>query len=478
MLFTSWEFILLFLPIAIIIYFVLIRQKFTSASKLWLVFASLSYYAWYDIKYLPLLLASISLNYVFATTLVMTIQKKNSIPFSIHVLQNRLGRKSILVLGIALNLAILGYFKYANFFIYNLNFLSHFQIGSFHIGLPTGLSFFTFIQIAFLVDVYRRKAEEYPLLNYSLFVTFFAYLNSGPIVRHAEMMDQYEGMKDKSLDYRNISIGLSLFLIGFFKKVVMADTLAEYANSGFADPGALTLVTAWITSLSNTLQIYFDFSGYTDMALGVAWMFNIRLPLNFDSPYKARNIRDFWRRWHMTLTRFLIDYVYIPLGGNRSAHLRAFRNIMITFLLCGLWHGASWTFVFWGFLHGIAMVAHRIWERRNIKMSHVLAWFITFNFVNFAWVFFSAKNWGNAINVFKGMAGMNGISPLTKLQNQDIFVLLIFFSVARFAPNSNQMVDGFKPNWRFSILTALLLFICLVHLLAGSHSSKFLYFNF
>ncbi|MDD4802561.1 MAG: MBOAT family protein, partial [Syntrophomonas sp.] len=397
MLFNSYEFIFLFLPICLIVYFLLNRFASGSAAKLWLVLASLFFYSWWNVIYLPLILLSIVVNYAVGTALVKSSDRI------------RLTPKTILATGITFNLLLLGYFKYMDFFLTNINLVFSNDLPLLHIVLPLGISFFTFTQIAFLVDAYHSEAREYNPINYALFVTFFPHLLAGPILHHKEMMPQFESGENKALNYKNLAQGIFLFSIGLFKKVAIADTLALAANYGFDTAAALSLVEAWITSLSYTLQLYFDFSGYTDMAIGAALMFNIRLPINFNSPYKALSIQDFWRRWHMTLSRFLQKYVYIPLGGNRRGNINMYRNLMITFLLGGLWHGAGWTFVFWGFLHGAGLVIQRLWQKLNLRMHKWLAWFITFNFVNIAWVFFRAETWSSAIKVLTGMFGLSGI---------------------------------------------------------------------
>jgi len=272
-------------------------------------------------------------------------------------------RKSILIFGVILNLSLLGYFKYADFFIENINIAFSVNAESLNLLLPLAISFFTFQQIAYLVDSYRQETKEYDFLNYALFVTFFPQLIAGPIVHHKEMMPQFAKTRNKVKSYRNIAMGLFIFSIGLFKKVVIADTFAVWATNGFDVATTLNLFEAWATSLSYTFQLYFDFSGYTDMAIGLALLFNIRLPVNFNSPYKATNIQDFWRRWHITLSRFLRDYVYIPLGGNKKGSFRTYNNLMATFVIGGLWHGASWAFIFWGFLHGLALTVQKLWSK-------------------------------------------------------------------------------------------------------------------
>jgi len=359
------------------------------------------------------------------------------------------------------------------------------------------ISFFTFQQIAYLVDSYRQETKEYDFLNYALFVTFFPQLIAGPIVHHKEMMPQFAKTRNKVKNYRNIAMGLFIFSIGLFKKVVIADTFAVWATAGFDIATTLNLFEAWATSLSYTFQLYFDFSGYTDMAIGLALLFNIRLPVNFNSPYKATNIQDFWRRWHITLSRFLRDYVYIPLGGNRKGGFRTYNNLMATFVLGGLWHGAAWTFVFWGFLHGLALIIQRLWSKLGIKLWTWLAWLITFNFVNITWVFFRAKEWDDAVKVLGSMFSLDNVvlhsklgnilSPLTNygiefgnmfgVQGTSfvavwlVFTLLLVISFK----NTIQLSSKLRLNTYYALITALLFVIALYDM---NKISEFLYFNF
>jgi D-alanyl-lipoteichoic acid acyltransferase DltB (MBOAT superfamily) len=385
-----------------------------------------------------------------------------------------------------------------DFFITNVNLLSGSHWELMHIVLPLGISFFTFTQIAYLVDSYRDEVKEMDYLNYTLFVTFFPHLLAGPILHHKEMMPQFDSLKGKVINYRNIAAGLFLFSIGIFKKVVIADTFAQWANPGFETANALNLFEAWATSLSYTFQLYFDFSGYTDMALAVALLFNIKLPINFNSPYKALNIQDFWRRWHMTLSRFLRDYIYIPLGGNRNGEFRTYSNLFTVFLVGGLWHGASWMFIIWGAMHGFAIVLHRAWQKMGQKMNTLLAWFITFNFINITWIFFRAKDWGDAKNVLYGMMGFSGVmlpekytGKLLFLHNigitfggvfsdingkaQTIVYIVLAFIITFKLTNSMEMLRSFQPS-RLNLLFTLTIFLAAVSMM--STVSEFLYFNF
>lgn len=486
MLFNSYEFILLFLPFTFLVYFFLLGKRLATGAKGFLVFASLFFYSWWNIAYLPLILGSILFNFAVGNSLGAESGRE------------RVPGKAILVFGILGNLAVLGYFKYADFFLENYNLVFGTSAGLLNLVLPLAISFFTFQQIAYLVDSYRGNTREYDFLNYAVFVTFFPQLIAGPIVHHAEMMPQFASRWNLAKNYRNIAAGLFIFSIGLFKKVVIADTFSVWATNGFDVAVTLNFLEAWAASLSYTLQLYFDFSGYTDMATGAALLFNIRLPVNFNSPYKARDIQDFWRRWHITLSRFLRDYIYIPLGGNRKSTLSTYNNILVTFLLGGLWHGAGWTFIFWGFLHGSAVVIHRVWRRLGFSMPGYLAWFVTFNFVNATWVFFRAREWEDAIRVLRGMAGVTGISLYYKMEdslpflndygvsfgevftdiqgsNQTLVWLVVCMLLVFIPRNSNELRDRLVLNNRTVLFTVALFVTSLFSL---TRLSEFLYFNF
>ena len=469
MLFNSYEFIFAFLPITFFIYFYLNSKRLTVVAKSFLIFASLFFYSWWNIDYLPLILISMLFNYIIGNTL-SKLKKENG---------KILSRKSILIFGIICNISLLGYFKYTDFLIENFNFALGTNVELLHLLLPLAISFFTFQQIAYLVDSYKLETKEYDFLNYSLFVTFFPQLIAGPIVHHKEMMPQFTITKNKLKNYRNITLGLFIFAIGLFKKVVIADTFAIWANHGFDVAEKLNLFEAWITSLSYTLQLYFDFSGYTDMAIGVALLFNIKLPINFNSPYKALSIQDFWRRWHITLSKFLKDYIYIPLGGNKKGNFRTYSNLIATFIIGGLWHGAGWTFLFWGFLHGLALSIHRLWQEFGFRMWSWLAWFITFNFVNIAWIFFRAKEWEDAMKVLNGMFYIHNSLAIT-IDYLALSYIVIFLFIIIVAKNSNQLIIKNK-SIRLLITSILLIFSLiqiLYFMLETNKLSEFLYFNF
>jgi D-alanyl-lipoteichoic acid acyltransferase DltB (MBOAT superfamily) len=457
------------------------------------VLASLFFYSWWNIAYLPIILVSMLLNYVVG----ISLSKDNE--------HTKVSKKSLLAFGIVANIALLGYFKYADFLIENVNLATNSHIPLLHLALPLAISFFTFQQIAYLVDSYRGETKEYDFLNYANFVTFFPQLIAGPIVHHAEMMPQFAKTKNKVKNYNNIALGLFIFSIGLFKKVVIADSFAVWATAGFDTAATLSFFEAWATSLSYTFQLYFDFSGYTDMAIGAALLFNIKLPINFNSPYKATSIQDFWRRWHITLSRFLRDYVYIPLGGNRKSNFRTYTNLMGTFIIGGIWHGAGWTFVFWGFLHGIALVIQRAWNQLGFKLWTWLAWLITFNFVNIAWVFFRAKEWGDAVKVLSGMVSLDNIVVSKSLETMfsnnflaqymtfsdakwktfismyTLEMLILGFIVILLFKNSNELGVKFNKMKKIPIIWYLLSIIVLgtsFMTMSFQTGSEFLYFNF
>jgi len=473
MLFNSIPFIFFFLPITLIGYFWLCSHRMGIGARIWLVIASLFFYSYWNVSYLPLILVSMAFNFVVGTVLTNT--------HSAH-------KKLLLIFGILVNVLLLGYFKYTNFFIDNLNAIGGFAISAKNIALPLAISFFTFQQIAYLVDSYKGLTRGYNLLNYSLFVTFFPQLIAGPIVAHHETIPQFARIRNWVKNYRHLFFGIFLFLMGLFKKVIIADWFATFATMGFDTMQSLTVVQAWFVSLSYTVQIYFDFSGYCDMAMGLAKMFNIDLPINFNSPYKALNIQDFWRRWHITLSRFLRDYLYIPLGGNRRGYSRALANVFMVFLIGGLWHGAAWTFVIWGALHGLANVVWRLWRKTNLQMKKWLAWFITFNFVNIAWVFFRANSFADAKKVLMSMFDCGAVFGAPNLKafgsgtSGALAVLIALIIGCLVLPNSVEIVKRVKITnkksafWWGCVLAVLAVAI-LVKMIVIPYS-EFIYFNF
>ena len=453
MLFNSYEFIFVFLPVSFFIYFYLNHKRLTTASKIWLVFASLFFYSWWNIVYLPLILTSVFFNYAIASAIVDRDELK----------KKYFSKKSLLQIGLVFNIGLLAYFKYADFFISNTNSLVNTDIGLLHLALPLAISFFTLQQIAFLVDSYEGLAKEKKFINYIMFVTFFPQLIAGPIVHHKEMMPQFVSIRNKAKNYKNIALGLFILSIGLFKKVVIADTFAIWATAGFDTATTLNLFEAWFTSLSYTFQLYFDFSGYTDIAMGAALLFNIKLPINFNSPYKATGIIDFWQRWHITLSRFVTTYIYTPLVksfDNLNFH-KAMVATFVTFLIAGLWHGASWMFVIFGGLHGLALVVNNYWKKTKIKINKILAWFITFNFVNITMVFFRAEEWDDAIKVLSSMFSLDNIM----LPN-------ILESVLPFLNKYGVEFGWFTQNIQGKSFTLVFLIIGFILVLFFENSSK------
>ncbi len=470
MLFNSIEFLLIFLPIVFWGYFGLNKLKLINLATGWLVIASLIFYSYWKIDYLPLILISMVFNYSLGNTLTNDKLKIN--------------KKLVMLIGILINILLLGYFKYFDFLIYNINIVLHANFNYMNIMLPLGISFFTFQQIAYIVDSYKNLTKEYDFLTYALFVTFFPQLIAGPIVHHKEMMPQFEKLRNRFINHKNISIGLFFLAIGLAKKVLIADYFSPFVKQTFDLLPHLSCFQSWIASLSYTFQLYFDFSGYCDMSVGIAYLFNIVLPQNFNSPYKSQNIQDFWRRWHITLSRFLRDYIYIPLGGNRLGKIKTYRNLFLTFLIGGIWHGANWTFIIWGMLHGIASCIHKFYNNFNFKINKIACYIITFLFINITWVFFRATNVTKALEIIKSMFGLNGFEPIVinkmrfYFSNGDIKLSLFLFLGAIILlclPNSFELAKKIKPNLLWGSITFALIIMSLLQL---NKISEFLYFQF
>ncbi len=450
MLFNSYQFIFAFLPITLALFFLLGRFAARDMAIGFLAFASVFFYAWWNWVYILLILAEVVFSFVIGRQLERT---------DINDRQRRM----ILTGAIVVILVVLGYFKYTNFFLGVISDLGGTQLGPWAIILPLGISFHTFQQIAYLVDAYRRSARHYRLIDFCLFVTFFPQLIAGPIVHHNEAIPQIHRpgfLHPRSI---NLLVGISLFGLGLFKKTVIADTLAQIANPVFiaAHSGAdLTLVEAWMGTLAYSLQLYFDFSGYSDMAIGLARMFNIRFPANFHSPYKAVSIADFWRRWHMTLSRFLRDYLYIPMGGNRRGPARQMLNLFVTMLLGGLWHGAGWTFIIWGALHGVFLAVHRLWsgfaQDRGFTIPRWLGWLVTMLCVMTAWVYFRSPDIATAHSILASLIGGNGFGlktpNLSALPLEGWPIILLAGLVATLAPNSAEIFRRYAPTLKLVTL--------------------------
>ena len=519
-LFNSYSFLFLFLPVCVIGYYAIGRRYQLEAALHWLTLCSFFFYGWWNPAYLALIIFSMGFNFALGRVLLPEARPP------------LFPRKAWLVFGIATNLLLIAWFKYAGFLTLTLNSLAGTDYNLGHIILPLGISFFTFTQIAFLVDVYRGIARENNLVHYFLFVTYFPHLVAGTIVHYKEIIPEFLKQKEFRLRHEDLALGLTVFIVGLFKKVVLADGISPFVAPVFdaASHGvALTFFEGWGAALAYTLQLYFDFSGYSDMAIGLALLFGVCLPINFFSPYRSRNIIEFWRRWHISLSRFLRDYLYIALGGNRFGTLMRYRNLMITMLLGGLWHGAAWSFVFWGGLHGVYLVICHAWTAlvdnyKNLPRLKLLmapiAWTLTFLAVVIAWVFFRASSFGAALDILAAMFGLHGIvlhpetSPTllhwlqlthiafersvyaTRYLNADVILWILWLlAFALLLPNIYQMTAQERPArdqsklidenpdahlvyalyWRWVCVMVVMATVALVNM---NKVSEFLYFQF
>jgi alginate O-acetyltransferase complex protein AlgI len=475
MLFNSTEFLFLFLPFVLGIFTWLNRMKEGQSAVAFLGAASLFFYGWWDPRYLVLIAVSMCWNWVIGKKMMS------------------LKSKTLLTIGIVINLLALGYFKYANFLVSTAADLTSLKIGISQIVLPLGISFFTFTQIAFLVDAYKGEVKEKGILNYILFVTFFPHLIAGPVLHHKEMMPQFAQIQGKKPDSLMVSNGLFLLVLGLFKKLIIADNLAKYVDPAFMNVGVLEIMDAWTAAVGYSLQLYFDFSAYSEMAMGIGMLFGIVLPKNFNSPYKATDVADFWKRWHMTLSRFLRDYLYIPLGGNRNGLERMLLALWLTMLLGGIWHGAGWQFIVWGAMHGTLLVIHRLWRNAGLNMNDWIGRILTFLYVMMAWVMFRAQSVGDAIKIWKKMFGLEGIvlpvayrgvnfhgiktaiSPT--INGVEIYVMLVIIVFCMTNKNVHDVweVWSVNPKRRYA---ALLTGLGLVSFFSLNQVASFLYFQF
>ena len=484
MLFNSYIFIFCFLPITLAIYFLFNRLEKYTFSKVVLIIASLVFYGYFNPSYLWIILSSVIINYCIN----LLFRKKQL---------NKKYRKLLFVIGLVFNVGLIVFYKYLNFIISGINGLFKTDLIYLNLILPLGISFFTFQQISYLVDSYRGEVPDYSFIDYSLFVTFFPQLIAGPIVLHNEIIPQFLDNHKKKLNYENFSKGIYLFSWGLAKKVLVADNFGKIVTYGYGNISNITGLEAIFAIFAYTLQIYFDFSGYCDMASGIALMFNIELPINFDSPYRAINISDFWKRWHKTLTRFLTKYIYFPLGGSKCSKLRNCCNVLIVFLVSGIWHGAGLTFIFWGMLHGVAMVFYRLFKNQINKIPNAILWFLNFIFVSICWVFFRADTIADGFalinKVFDGNYTLGfeleetllNIIPVSIITNiiqvkyilpiTVIVLMCVFVYLSSFSENIQNRAKNFKPT----ILNyALTLVILIYSILSLSGVSTFLYFNF
>lgn len=484
MLFNSYIFLLLFLPVTLVGYYAFNKFNKFNISNIWLLIMSLVFYAYFNIDYLPIIVSSIVVNYFISKIL----SRQN----------NRVIRIPFFVLSIIFNVGILFYFKYFDFFISNINSIFSTDFLLKNLVLPLGISFFTFQQLSYVIDAYKRDVPEYNFIDYALFVTFFPQLIAGPIVLHNEIVPQFANKEKRKLNYENFSKGLYAFAFGLGKKVLIADIFGKMVNLAFADTDYfLNTTNGILIMLAYTIQIYFDFSGYCDMSTGLGCMFNIDIPMNFNSPYKAITISEFWKRWHITLTRFFTTYLYIPLGGNRKGKFRTYFNNLVVFLVSGIWHGANWTFILWGMLHGIAVVLNKLFDEKLKKFPKTLLWVMTFGFVNVAWLLFRADSIHQFLFIMKNFVFMNFELPsMTLLETLFssvglyfknligaewityvyVGLLMSFALVASISfKNTNEKLVDFKPNTKTAIITSVLF---VWSILSFSEVSTFLYFNF
>ena len=490
MLFNSYEFILFFLPVSLTGYFFAAHRLSTGTARLWLVLCSLFFYGWWNPHYLVLILGSMLGNYAMGKWLA-------------RLQGQRVAQKIALTAGVTANLALLGWYKYANFFVHEAGTMFGVNWTLNNIVLPLGISFFTFLQVGYLVDAAQGKTREYRFSNYALFVTFFPHLIAGPIVHHSDLMPQFARPETFRFNVRRFAAGFTLFTLGLAKKLLIADLLAPDAQHVFgvaASGQALRAADAWAGLGAFTFQIYFDFSGYSDMAIGLGLLFGIMLPFNFDSPYKSLSVVEFWRRWHITLSRFFRDYLYIPLGGNRRGSARVCANLLLTMTLAGLWHGANWTFLVWGAAHGVALAVNHLWrlkhplaegqEARVAWGFRISAWTATFLFVMLSWVLFRADNLGVAGHYLQALfgAGPEGLSGRPLLVKSGLFVYLALLLVfACWSPNTQQLLAAelplpvapsrwqWKPRPGLALVLGLLFAACVLSL---SHVSQFIYWQF
>ena len=460
MLFCSYIFLFLFLPLTVLCYYLLNRLH-PLAGKISLLGASLFFYGYFNPVYLLLLLGSLVFNFLLGERL----QKRKD--------------RLLLTVGITANILLLGYCKYYDFFVSNVNMLFGTDWTLKHLLLPLGISFFTFQQISYLCEIYNGTLKErYSPLTYSLFITFFPQLVAGPIVLPDEMMPQFADRKNQKINLQNIACGFFIFILGLSKKMLLADNFAPIADRIFpmSDPGFLD---AWYAVFAYTMQIYFDFSGYCDMAIGIGLLFNISLPVNFSSPYRSGDIQEFWRRWHITLGRFLSQFIYIPLGGSRKGKVRTLLNLFITFLISGLWHGASYLFILWGGLHGGAMVLHRLWSKElHLRMPRIAGIVLTFLFTALAWVCFRAETPGQAKAIYTGLFNFDPAKVQLFLKEHswnNTLLLLLSMLIIFLLPPANSFRERFKPNRLFMLTSVILFFLCVLHL---NRISPFIYFNF
>lgn len=459
MLFNSLEFIYLFLPVTLGLFYLASHYRLLKLCKYILLVASLFFYGYWKASYFALIIISILTNYTVA------------------VILEKYRHKSVLISGICFNLGLLGYFKYLTFAMDNLRHIFPLTPMSVETAIPLGISFYTFQQMTYIIDVYQRKTKTFSLSDYALFVTFWPQLIAGPILHYLQIMPQLARARTYVLRHKNLFIGFFLFLTGLFQKVVIADFLNPLADTGFRNAGLLGFVEAWSALLAYSLQIYFDFAGYSNMAIGLGVMCNVQIPMNFNSPYQAVSIIDFWRRWHMTLSHFLKDYVYVPLGGNRKGKSRRYLNIFLTMLIGGFWHGGGWTFVIWGGYHGMLLILNHLADDAGIEIPKLWGRLSTFLLATYGWVFFKSVDLHQAMEMTRGLLGIRGLglADTPFLWKHQLIGLAIALGIALLLPNAKAWSRKVVPNWRWGlVMTGMLL----VNLLYLNRESAFLYFQF
>lgn len=488
MVFSSYSFLFVFLPIVLIVYFGMAKYVTRTTQHIFLVAASLVFYAYNDIvygittgiPYVLLIMSSVAVNFACAK-IIAAIKEDKSIL-----------RKTVFIISILFNVGLLGYYKYSTFILENINIVFDTSFTLKYIVLPIGISFFTFQQIAYQISIWQRKERVPRFLDYSLFITFFPQLVAGPIVFSQDVMSQYQDDKNRFFNIDNFAKGIFIFCIGLFKKAVLADSIVLIVDTGFSyELNSLSFGGAWATSLAYTMQIFFDFSGYSDMAIGLGKMMNIDLPVNFYSPYKSKSITEFWQRWHITLGRSLAVLIYYPLGGNRKGYVRTCINLFLVFLVSGIWHGAAWTFIIWGIAHGMVRVLEKIFEKQLPKIPSFIRVFFTFMFVNAAWVLFRAGTMEKAMIILKKMFIPENISfdRIGQLATDGIltypdivqtiyvigFIAILMILSIGMPKNSIDYYNNFKPKTKYAVVSAILFSISVIHI---SKAGAFIYFNF
>lgn len=466
MLFNSYEFIFVFLPLAVGGYFAFGRMEHHSRlANVWLLCCSLFFYGWWDIRYVPLLVGSIIMNYILSAGILWACRsQKNTL------------RRVVFGISLLANLILLGYFKYMDLFISTWNLLTHSQTPIMQLVLPLGISFFTITQVLYLLDCYEGITKDHDFLDYALFVSFFPHLLCGPILFHRQMMSQFKKESLRRVQWENFASGITLFIIGLAKKILIADCFSSFANEHFYAPAPYNFYVSWLAMAAYAVQLYFDFSGYSDMAVGIARMMNIKIPINFNSPLRASTLTDFWQRWHISLTQAITACVYIPLVNVLP---RRFASVAVasflTFFIVGIWHGAGWTFVIFALLHAAGITVNQAWRYYALPMPHWLSKVILFSFLIPTLVIIRAHDMPTAISLLSGMIGQHGFSTQGIMPKGDLLLLAGALIAMLFAPNSNEIAKKLKPTWHWFI--ALVVLFCLTLVYFG-RASDFLYFQF